>query len=136
MYEEEVARGAAWLDERVGPHWPLLIQPEKLRMSECSSCVIGQTFGLMAEVEARSRSPRAVWFGIGNATFYGFQQATQGLGDTGRYGFILPDSVEDEHDGCMFGDGDVDEEECEHWTGLREAWIAEAKRRLDEGVKV
>jgi len=124
MYEKEVARGAAWLDEHVGPHWPLLINPEELKMGECSSCVIGQTFGIQAELE---RQGMWVDFG-GGVSFKLYRQAVRGIQDDAEYGFNLGEEHDDE---CF----DI-EEDCEHWQALRDPWIAEAKRRLDEGVKV
>lgn len=42
--EERVAAGAAWLDDRL-PHWPLLVDLNRLDLSDSCACILGQTFG-------------------------------------------------------------------------------------------
>ena len=70
---ERVARGAALLDEK-RPGWPSHIRVNDLRMSSCSTCVIGQLEGdfdegwrLLAE-DGNSR--RYSW--LQKAQLYGF----------------------------------------------------------------
>jgi hypothetical protein len=43
MYEAEVARGAAWLDE-VAPGWERKIDLSVLNLDSCRQCVCGQVF--------------------------------------------------------------------------------------------
>lgn len=121
MFEEEVARGARWLDHRVGPDWPLLTDVSKLEMSNCSSCIIGQVFGI--KINERDHT--------GYGVLMEFRAHTDGI-DPSEFGFNLPDGaaeIEHEEECDPF-----DDENCQHWMGLREAWEAEIKRRLDEGV--
>src|SRR5688572_21756971 len=43
-YDEQISRGMVLLDERV-PGWEHRIDLERLRLSECKDCVVGQLFG-------------------------------------------------------------------------------------------
>lgn len=43
-YTEEVERGAAWLDENVGPNWTDEIDLPSLDLASTSYCVLGQVF--------------------------------------------------------------------------------------------
>ena len=47
--KEAVARGAALLDEKV-PGWWKVIDLEKLRMQNCTNCMLGQLFGHETEL--------------------------------------------------------------------------------------
>jgi hypothetical protein len=41
-YEEQVAAGAAYLDQKV-PGWEASVNLEKLDMADCKRCIVGQT---------------------------------------------------------------------------------------------
>ena len=43
-HDVAIARGLALLDEKVGPGWEQRIDLEKLRLSSCKQCVVGQLF--------------------------------------------------------------------------------------------
>lgn len=53
-YEEEVARGAAWLDANAPPDkpWYEVIDLDVLEMDDCSRCVLGQTFAHHADLKS------------------------------------------------------------------------------------
>ena len=48
-----VTRAAKLLDKEV-PGWYRLVQPEKLVMADCSSCVLGQLFGKAVEAQVET----------------------------------------------------------------------------------
>jgi hypothetical protein len=106
MYEDRVARGAAWLDKEVGTHWPLLIDVDKLSMSSCFHCIIGQVYHLTEGSEQ---------------DFWGVlqEQGESSISFTYDHGFSLSLA-----------------HEKRSWFKLGEAWVAEIKRRLDEGIVV
>ena len=47
MYENEVAKGSAWLD-KVRPGWHKEIDVETLNLGRPEACTLGQTFGRLA----------------------------------------------------------------------------------------
>jgi hypothetical protein len=49
-YQQEIERGAAWLDENE-PGWERRIDVGKLRLQDCSVCVLGQTFLEQAQTD-------------------------------------------------------------------------------------
>jgi hypothetical protein len=64
MFETQVAKGAAFLDERM-PNWLIHINKKSLRMADTRQCVLGQTIGwsqVCEEVrESRNSHEVEVW---------------------------------------------------------------------------
>jgi hypothetical protein len=110
-YEAEVAAGAAWLDEHVGPGWEAKIDLGTLEMDRCDACIKGQLI----------------------RNLYGdrvFNPLTTGELYAGHYppqlGFDIPDSDPD----LRLQQG---RESCKReYLKLEAAWVAELKRRSGE----
>ena len=50
IFREEVERGAAFLDAR-RPGWREIVDLDRLELSRCTTCVLGQLAGVKEEVE-------------------------------------------------------------------------------------
>ena len=80
-----VERGAALLDERLGPEWDEKIDLERLALGSTCDCIVGQLYQA-----PRRRKHAAYWRGIkelgvkGSEPEYGFDTA---CGRPGRRGF-------------------------------------------------
>jgi hypothetical protein len=104
MFEAEVARGAAWLDEHK-PGWERTIDLSGLRMAECRSCVLGQAFAEQALAEEQMS---------------GFDVALEQMPEeyAAKLGFDI--------------DGEVITTPS-MWSELGDAWGALIKDRFDKG---
>lgn len=105
MYEEQVTRGAAWLDEHIGLDWPLKIDLGVLDLSNCRACIVGQL--LIAPSVSIVDSVEAFY---NNLDLLGVDRAQQT-----ELGFNI---------GEPGGD----------YRRLQGAWEKEIKRRLNKGV--
>ena len=45
MFETQIAKGVAYLDQDLGPSWVERIDLRRLQMQDCHKCVIGQLYG-------------------------------------------------------------------------------------------
>jgi hypothetical protein len=106
-FQEDVGRGAALLDEKLGPDWIWRVNLDRLRLNDCLRCVLGQlgnfsdncrTFGFA------DKEGKFLWTRIG------------------EYGFGLREGV---------GDDDIDM----LWDNLTNTWKLEIlRRRADQSV--
>lgn len=115
-----VARGAELLDRELGPGWELKLDFEILNMAACEACVLGQLFDKE------------------------YTEALRRLDvDAGEYGFDLGDEMGlvSRQMGNMVDDRELAWDELRSadagmYLDLEEAWLAEVKRRLEEGVSI
>jgi hypothetical protein len=119
MFEEQVAAGAAWLDEEVGTHWPLLIDLSTLQMSWSQRCIIGQVFKLQE-----------------NENYCFDDIAPQAFAEA--HGFNLPSMYPAVNEVLVaqFTTWRREHPNLKPFDVLGELWAEEIKRRLDEGVKL
>lgn len=124
MYEAEIARGAAWLDENK-PGWERLIDPSMLEMKEPCRCILGQVF----EQEACELSDGNIrWDGYSLALHqvYGltFMPSSWAIG----HGFNIDDPDPSDEK------GDYAELVMKAFRQLETEWIAFVKDRFNRGA--
>lgn len=79
MYEVEIRNGAMYLDE-VSPGWRERVDPDKLEMSNCTVCVIGQITG-NTDTWAWSQVIQEVGLNAWSAHEYGFSLSDDDFAD-------------------------------------------------------
>lgn len=126
MYEKQIAEGAKWLDENHSG-WELKLDLGKLRMSNCSDCVLGQAtmnyLGIVSRME---------WGGGGRdwAEKHGFDNANL------RWEWrTVPEMNREEED---YWEHEAKEEQIGGflYEKLGDEWGAFVKDRLNEGVSL
>ena len=111
MYEEQVARGAALLDERK-PGWHRQINLERLDMANPCLCVLGQVF---AEAARHGQDG----YEAGYISLWRKDIPNYGGGLAAEHGFTLDFDL----------DTSLTVTRRLRWIGLQVAWIAEIRKR-------
>jgi len=122
MFEEEIARGAAFLDE-VRPGWERQIDIGTLELNACDQCVLGQVFGEEAERTAAiarkaTETEDAVWFNLYDHTGFDWARVNLDVPDTASLGFS-----------ALGGRRDL----MDNYHTLTDEWVAFIKDRFDSG---
>lgn len=114
MYEQQISRGAEWLDKQM-PGWELMIDPNELRLDNACTCVLGQLF------DEQRLTAGGYWD-------CGYEYATQ----------VVAGDIywEGEHWAGDHGFSFSVPADPEMWEDLTKEWIAFVKDRLDKGVQL
>lgn len=96
MYAEQIAKGAAYLDEAVGPNWPFEVDTNRLDMKSAWDCVVAQL-----DVKLAS----------GTHQFKLLDENGKWMASRADYGFFLPRAQDKLNSAAM-------------WDQLRDEWIA------------
>lgn len=128
MFEEQIALGAAWLDEHK-PGWERLIDPQMLDMHNTCKCVLGQVFKKEAE-QAN--------------VVDGFDYDDEGelISEPSGFNWVMKDldGVDENFDSHVYG-FNIMYRPLEHsgnrfmeaWDTLESEWIDLVKSRFDSG---
>lgn len=96
MYAEQIAKGAAYLDEAVGPNWPFNVSTERLDMKSAWDCLVAQL---------------DVTLGPGTHNFKLLDDNGNWMASRSDHGFFLPREQDKLNSAAM-------------WDNLRDEWIA------------